>query len=51
MEDGGYLLGSDGKCDNTVTRMNMELGSVPDELGEILDFQTVMKCHLASHCL
>lgn len=40
MEDGGYLLGSEGKCDNTFTRMNMELGSFPDELSEILDFQT-----------
>lgn len=40
MEDGGYLLGSDGKCDNTVTCTNMELENVPDELSEILDFPT-----------
>lgn len=40
MEDGGYLLGSDGKCDNIATCTNMELEDVPDELSEILDFQT-----------
>lgn len=41
MEDRGYLLGSGGKFDNTVTCSNMELGNVLDEFSEIWrDFQT-----------